>query len=55
MHPLARLNELRVNVLDYAAFPDQRQALIRELLQRKGRVVCVELSAQLGVRTHNSP
>lgn len=39
-------------MLDYAALPDQRQALIRELLQEKGRVVCVELSAQPGVSEH---
>lgn len=39
-------------MLDYAAFPDQRQALIRQILAEKGRVVCVELAAQLGVSEH---
>lgn len=39
-------------MLDYAVFPDQRQALIRQTLQEQGRVVCAELSAQLGVSEH---
>ncbi|AKW15722.1 DeoR/GlpR transcriptional regulator [Salmonella enterica subsp. enterica serovar Mississippi] len=39
-------------MLDYAAFPDQRQALIRQVLLEKGRVVCAELSVQLGVSEH---
>lgn len=39
-------------MLDYAAFPEQRQALIRELLQQEGRVVCAALSARLKVSEH---
>lgn len=39
-------------MLDYAALPDQRQALIRQSLQEKGRVICAELSIQLGVSEH---
>lgn len=39
-------------MLDYAAFPDQRQALIKQILQEQGRVVCVDLARQLGVSEH---
>ena len=39
-------------MLDYAAFPDQRQALIRQALGQQGRVVCAELAVQLGVSEH---
>lgn len=41
-----------VNLLDYDAFPDQRQALIHQTLEEKGRVVCVDLARQLGVSEH---
>ena len=34
-------------MLDYAAFPQQRQARIRQLLQENGRVVCAELASQM--------
>jgi hypothetical protein len=36
-------------MLDYAAFPEQRQDLIRQILQQNGRVVCTELAAQMKV------
>lgn len=39
-------------MLDYAAFPQQRQSLIRERLKEKGRVVCAMLAAELGVSEH---
>lgn len=39
-------------MLDYAAFPEQRQALIRQTLREQGRVVCAELARQLGVSEH---
>lgn len=39
-------------MLDYAAFPQQRQALIREILQDKGRVICADLARQLAVSEH---
>ena len=39
-------------MLDYAAFPEQRQSLIRELLLKDGRVVCVKLSQDLQVSEH---
>jgi len=39
-------------MLDYAAFPDQRQAMIRQNLRDRGRVVCAELARQLGVSEH---
>ena len=39
-------------MLDYAAFPDQRQALIYQILQENGRVICTELAARLGVSEH---
>lgn len=39
-------------MLDYAAFPEQRQSLIRELLQKEGRVLCVKLSQELQVSEH---
>ncbi|MCZ3380861.1 DeoR/GlpR family DNA-binding transcription regulator [Kosakonia sp. SOY2] len=39
-------------MLDYAAFPDQRQDLIRQRLQTQGRVVCAELAVELQVSEH---
>ncbi len=39
-------------MLDYDVFPEQRQSLIRELLRREGRVVCVKLSRELQVSEH---
>jgi len=39
-------------MLDYAAFPDQRQDLIRQRLQAQGRVVCAELAVELQVSEH---
>ncbi|PDO87484.1 DeoR/GlpR family DNA-binding transcription regulator [Kosakonia pseudosacchari] len=39
-------------MLDYAAFPDQRQDLIRQRLQAQGRVVCAELAVELRVSEH---
>jgi len=39
-------------VLDYAAFPKERQALIKQILLDSGRVVCNELAAQLKVSEH---
>ena len=39
-------------MLDYAAFPDQRQDLIRQILQQNGRVVCAELATQMKVSEH---
>jgi len=39
-------------MLDYAAFPQQRQAFIRQQLQLKGRVICAVLAAELGVSEH---
>lgn len=39
-------------MLDYAAFPEQRQALIRQILQENGRVVCAELASQMKVSEH---
>ena len=39
-------------MLDYAAFPEQRQALIRQNLQESGRVVCTELATQMKVSEH---
>ena len=39
-------------MLDYAAFPEQRQALIQQTLREQGRVVCAELARQLGVSEH---
>lgn len=45
-----KINE--VNLLDYDAFPEQRQAMIRQTLEEKGRVVCVALAKQLGVSEH---
>ncbi|MGY5956057.1 DeoR/GlpR family DNA-binding transcription regulator [Kosakonia sp. BK9b] len=39
-------------MLDYAAFPDQRQDRIRQQLLANGRVVCAELAAQLQVSEH---
>ncbi|MCB6184441.1 DeoR/GlpR family DNA-binding transcription regulator [Leeia sp. TBRC 13508] len=37
---------------DYAVFPDQRQAAIRERLQKFGRVVCIHLAEEMGVSEH---
>lgn len=39
-------------MLDYAAFPEQRQALIFQILQENGRVICSELANRLGVSDH---
>ncbi|KHJ65249.1 decarboxylase [Pantoea rodasii] len=39
-------------MLDYAAFPNQRQDLIRQILRDQGRVVCVELAQQMAVSEH---
>ena len=39
-------------MLDYAAFPEQRQARIRQILQKSGRVVCTELASQMNVSEH---
>ena len=39
-------------MLDYAAFPKQRQDLIRKILRDQGRVVCIELAQQMGVSEH---
>ncbi|STW06634.1 DeoR family transcriptional regulator [Klebsiella grimontii] len=39
-------------MLDYAAFPKQRQALICQILQENGRVVCAELANRLNVSEH---
>ncbi|MBJ3590514.1 DeoR/GlpR transcriptional regulator [Salmonella enterica subsp. enterica serovar Saintpaul] len=39
-------------MLDYAAFPEQRQALIYQALQENGRVICSELASRLGVSEH---
>ncbi|HAT1613025.1 TPA: DeoR/GlpR transcriptional regulator [Raoultella planticola] len=39
-------------MLDYAAFPQQRQALICQILQENGRVVCSELASRLNVSEH---
>lgn len=39
-------------MLDYASFPDQRQALIKTRLLQDGRVVCVQLASELGVSEH---
>jgi len=41
-----------VKLLDYDVFPEQRQALIHQTLEEKGRVVCVDLAKQLGVSEH---
>ena len=39
-------------MLDYAAFPEQRQARIRQILIESGKVVCAELAVQMGVSEH---
>ncbi|ABP59176.1 DeoR/GlpR family DNA-binding transcription regulator [Enterobacter sp. 638] len=39
-------------MLDYAAFPEQRQDRIRAILQDNGRVVCAELATQMKVSEH---
>lgn len=39
-------------MLDYAAFPEQRQARIRQILHKSGRVVCTELASQMNVSEH---
>lgn len=41
-----------VLMLDYAAFPEQRRALIYQILQENGRVICSELASRLGVSEH---
>ncbi len=39
-------------MLDCAAFPEQRQSFIRQLLLTQGRVVCLQLAEQLHVSEH---
>lgn len=39
-------------MLDYAAFPEQRQDLIRQILRDEGRVVCSDLAIQMKVSEH---
>lgn len=39
-------------MLDYAAFPEQRQERIRQILQESGRVVCTDLASQMKVSEH---
>ncbi|EPF0315887.1 DeoR/GlpR family DNA-binding transcription regulator [Enterobacter chuandaensis] len=39
-------------MLDYAAFPEQRQERIRQILQESGRVICTELASQMKVSEH---
>ena len=39
-------------MLDYDAFPEQRQSLIRDLLRKDGRVVCAKLAQELKVSEH---
>lgn len=39
-------------MLDYASFPDQRQALIKSRLQQHGRVLCMQLATELAVSEH---
>jgi DeoR/GlpR family transcriptional regulator of sugar metabolism len=39
-------------MLDYASFPDQRQAFIKTKLLQDGRVICVQLAVELGVSEH---
>lgn len=39
-------------MLDYAVFPEQRQALIQQILQENGRVVCSDLASRLNVSEH---
>lgn len=39
-------------MLDYAAFPEQRQNKIRQLLQDEGRVVCTILAREMQVSEH---
>lgn len=39
-------------MLYYAAFPGQRQDLIRQILQENGRVVCTELATRMNVSEH---
>lgn len=39
-------------MLDYEAFPEQRQDRIRQILQQNGRVICTELAAQMQVSEH---
>jgi len=39
-------------MLDYAALPEQRQVLIRQILEENGRVLCSELAVRLGVSEH---
>lgn len=40
------------NMSDYDAFPEQRQALIRNILEESGRVVGADIARQLGVSEH---
>ncbi|MGO2333811.1 DeoR/GlpR family DNA-binding transcription regulator [Providencia sp.] len=39
-------------MLDYAAFPDQRQNKIRQLLNENGRVICTVLAREMSVSEH---
>lgn len=39
-------------MLDYAAFPEQRQQKIRQLLHTGGRVICTVLAREMGVSEH---
>lgn len=39
-------------MLDYDAFPEQRQSYIYQILTEKGRVISTDLSRQLGVSEH---
>ncbi len=39
-------------MVDYTAFPEQRQSKITQLLSEQGRVVCAELSRALNVSEH---
>ncbi|OON41323.1 decarboxylase [Izhakiella australiensis] len=39
-------------MLDYAAFPEQRQDLIRQILRDQGRVICADLARQMQVSEH---
>ncbi|EPJ0398515.1 DeoR/GlpR family DNA-binding transcription regulator [Providencia rettgeri] len=39
-------------MLDYVAFPEQRQNKIRQLLQDEGRVVCTTLAREMQVSEH---
>lgn len=39
-------------MLDYAAFPEQRQAFIQQILLENGRVICSDLATRLNVSEH---